>query len=110
MQTAPCRYPTSPYRHGVSVCVWTTEGHGLCETQSAVGVLWHNALFYRQLGCLRAACGGRAAHGGEGQHPEDREQAHQLAHTDHAVGTPDDLLFEDRGYARRGDWAVHQSL
>jgi hypothetical protein len=27
------------------------------------------------------------------------EQAHQLAHTDQAVGTPDDLLFEDGTHA-----------
>ena len=28
-------------------------------------------------------------------HAEDREQAHQLAHADQAVGTSDDLLFQD---------------
>ena len=32
------------------------------------------------------------------------------AHADQAVGTPDDLFFEDRAHARLGDWAVHQSL
>src|SRR6266566_9673666 len=100
----------SPYRQGVSLCVWTTEGHSLFGTQSAVGALWHHALFYRRLGWLRATCGGRAAHGGVGKHPEDREQAHQLAHADQAVGTPDNLLFQNDDHARRGDWAVHQSL
>ena len=46
----------------------------------------------------------------EGKHPENGEQAHQLAHTDQAVGTPDDLFFEDGTDARSGDWAVYQSL
>ena len=72
--------------------------------------LWHHALFRGRLGDLRAACGGRAAHGEEDTHAEDREQTHQLAHPDQAVGMPDDLLFADRAYARLGDWAVHQSL
>ena len=65
----------APRGHGVSVGVWTPEGHGLFGTPSAVGTLWHHlwhhALFHRRLGGLRAACGGRAAHRGEGKHPED---------------------------------------
>jgi IS1 family transposase len=61
-------------------------------------------------GGLRATCGGRAAHGGEGTHPEDREQTHQLAHADQAVGASDALLFEDGTHARLGDWPVYQSV
>ena len=61
-------------------------------------------------GGLRAACGGREAHGREGKHTEDREQAYQLAHADQAVGTSDDLFFQDGTYARLGDWAVYQSV
>ena len=37
----------------------------------------------------------RAAHDWEGKHAEDREQAHQLAHADQAVGAPDNLFFQD---------------
>ena len=47
---------------------------------------------------------------GEGTYPEDREQAHQHAHADQAVGTSDDLFFQDGTYARLGDWAVYQSV
>ena len=52
-------------------------------------------------------CGGRATHDWEGTYPEHQEQAYHLAHAEQAVGTPDDLFFEDRAHARRGDWAVH---
>src|SRR5262249_30202566 len=59
-----------------SLCIWTATGHGFFGAQGPVEALWHHALFHRRLGGLRAACRGRAAHGGEGQHPKDREQAH----------------------------------
>ena len=32
--------------------------------------------FTGRLGCVRAACGGRAAHSGKGTHTKDREQTH----------------------------------
>src|SRR5438132_7641157 len=31
------------------------------EFKRAIGTLWYHALFHRRLGCLRTACGGRAA-------------------------------------------------
>src|SRR2546428_12473103 len=65
---------------------------------------------HRWVGGLRAACRDRAAHGGEGKHAENREQAHQLARADQAISPSDDLFFQDRAHARLGDWALHQSL
>src|SRR4029453_6320142 len=100
----------SPHGYGVSLCVWTTPGQGLFGAQSALGTVWYHALFYRRLGGLRAASGGRAAHGREGPHPEDREQAHQHAHTNEAVGPSDDLLLQDGTHARFSDWPLYPEL
>jgi len=40
----------APRGHGVSVGVWTPEGHGLFGTPSAVGALGHHALLHRRWG------------------------------------------------------------
>ena len=46
-----------------------------------------------------------------GRHTRRRsEQTHQFTHADQAVGTSDDLFFQDGPYARLGDWAVYQSV
>ena len=47
---------------------------------------------------------------GEGPHPEDREPAHQHAHTNEAVGPSDDLLLQDGTHARLSDWPLYQSV
>ena len=47
---------------------------------------------------------------GQGKHPENREQAHQLTDTDQALGTPHDLLLQDDTDARSRHRALHQSV
>jgi hypothetical protein len=89
------------------VAVATPAGHRLCGAHNVVKALGHHALLHRRLGGLRAACGGRAAHHGEGTDAEERAQAPHRAHADHAGGTPNDLFFQDGTHARRGDWALH---
>src|SRR5215510_16299309 len=94
-------------RPRVSLWVCTTAGLGLWGTPSAARARWQHALFYRRLGCLRATWGGGATYDWEGTHAAHRTQASSLAHAAPAVGTPDELLCEERAHARFGDWAVH---
>src|SRR5262249_51161354 len=100
----------SPHGEGVSLCVWTAEGLCLLEAASAAGALWHHEVLHRRLGGLRAAYRGRAASRGEGEHPENREQAHQSPNPYQAVNASDAVLFQDGTDARSGDWALHESV
>src|SRR6266446_2196708 len=100
----------SPHGAGVSVGVWTAEGLCLLEAARAAGALWHHEVFHRRLGGLRAASGCRAASRGEGEHPENREQAHQSTDPHQAVSASDAVLFQDGTDARSGDWTLHLSL
>src|SRR5689334_5220291 len=91
--TAPCPYPTSPHGEGVSVCVWTAEGRCLLEAARATGALWHHEVLHRRMGGLRAAYRCRAASRGEGEHTENREQAHQSTDPHQAVSASYAVLF-----------------
>ncbi len=101
--------PCAPHGPGGRVGGWTTAGPRLWGTPSAVGALGPPARCPRRGAGLRAPGGGRAAHGGAGQHAPDRPPAPPLAPPEHAVGTPDHRLGEDSAYARLGDGALHQS-
>ena len=62
------------------------------------------------MGSLRAAYRYREASRGEGEHPENREEAPQSTDPHQAVSTSYDLLFQDGTDARSGDWALHESV
>ena len=61
-------------------------------------------------GGLRAAYRCRAASRGEGEHTENREQAHQSTDPHQAVGASYAVLFQDGTDARSGHWALHESV
>src|SRR5712691_637496 len=86
----------SPHGAGVSVGVWTAEGLCLLEAARAAGALWHHEVFHRRMGGLRAAYRCRAASRGEGEHPENREQAHQSPDPHQAVSASYAVLFHIR--------------
>jgi len=92
----------SPHGPGMHLGVRTAAGASLVGAHSPVGAVWPHARLHRRLGSLRAAWGGRAAPAWEGTPADERAHAHSLAHTEHAVGTPDALLCQDRAQARRG--------
>jgi insertion element IS1 protein InsB len=52
----------------------------------------------------------RATSRGQGEHAENREQAHQSPDPHQAVSASYAVLFQDGTDARSGDWAVHQSV
>src|SRR5215471_495043 len=100
----------SPHGEGVSVCVWTAEGLCLLEAARAAGALWHHEVLHRRMGGLRAASGCRATSRGEGEHPENREQAHQSPDPYQTVSASYAMLFQDRTDARSSDWPLHESV
>src|SRR5437660_803021 len=83
-----------------------------CWTKAppAVGALWHHEVLPGWVGGLRAASRYRAASCGEGEHADNREQAHQLADPDQTVHASHAVLFQDGAHARSRHWAVHQAL
>jgi insertion element IS1 protein InsB len=78
----------SPHGQGVSLCVWTTAGHGLFGTQSAVGVLWHHALFHRRLGAYE-------------RHVEAEQHTIGKAHTQKIESQPINLRTRIKRLVRR---------
>src|SRR5262245_40357703 len=94
----------------ISVCVRAAEGRRLPEAARAAGTLWHHQVLHRRLGGLRAASRCRDASRRQGEHTENREQAHQSPDPDQAVGASHAMLFQDGTHARFGDWALHQSV
>src|SRR5215475_3861343 len=100
----------SPEREGVSVCVRAAEGRRLPEAAKAARALWHHQVLHRRLGGLRAASRCRDASRRQGEHTENREQAHQSPDPDQAVAASHAVLFQDGTHARSRDWAVHQSV
>src|SRR5215471_3215845 len=98
------------HREGAGVCVRTTQRRRLPQVTTAPGALWHYEVLHGRLGSLRAAYRPRAASRRQGEHTENREQAHQSPDPGEAARASHAVLFQDGTDARSGDWAIHQSV